>query len=83
MDIKSVGELNKERIINAIEGMSISSPVGKVYVRAYDHQLIAPVYVGRTKKTNKYPFAIATDIVTIPGDKLKIPINEVKKERGL
>jgi len=81
--IKLVGAVDKERIINAIEGMSISSPVGKVYVRAYDHQLIAPVYVGRTKKTNKYPFATAVDIVTIPGDELKIPVSEVKKERGL
>jgi len=81
--IKLVGAVDKERIINAIEGMSISSPVGNVYVRAYDHQLIAPVYVGRTKKTNKYPFATAVDIVTIPGDELKIPISEVKRERGL
>ncbi len=81
--IKLVGSIDKERIINAIEGMSISSPVGNVYIRAYDHQLIAPVYVGRTKKTGKYPFATAVDIVTIPGNELKIPISEIKKERGL
>jgi len=81
--IQLVGAMDKERIINAIEGMRISSPVGEVYVRSYDHQLIAPVFVGRTKKTNKYPFATAVDIVTIPGNELKIPISEVKRERGL
>jgi branched-chain amino acid transport system substrate-binding protein len=64
---KKAGKIDKEKFIDAIEGMQIDSPVGKLEIRKCDHQLTLPMYFGVTKKDPKYgDFLIAADIQTIP-----------------
>ncbi|MDF1592723.1 MAG: ABC transporter substrate-binding protein [Desulfobacterales bacterium] len=75
------GEVNTEKFINAVEGMWVDSPVGKVTMRAYDHQTMLPMYMGVTKKVPGYDFLVATDIVTIPGKDVMPSIEEIKKSR--
>jgi branched-chain amino acid transport system substrate-binding protein len=41
-----------------------------------------PMFMGVTKKVPEYPFAIATDIVTIPAKDIMPSIEEIKKARG-
>ena len=80
---KKAGKVDSEKLIDAIEGMTVDSPVGKVKMRAYDHQALLPMFVGTTTKDPAYPdFLIAKDIVTVPGEDLVLSVDEVKKLRG-
>jgi branched-chain amino acid transport system substrate-binding protein len=79
---KKAGKVNTEKFIDAMEGLSIDTPVGEVTIRAYDHQATLPMFMGVTKKVPEYDFLIATDIVTIPGKDAMPTIEEIKKARG-
>jgi branched-chain amino acid transport system substrate-binding protein len=79
---KKAGSVDREKFIDALEGMSVDSPVGKATVRAFDHQVMLPMFMGVTKKDPKYDFLIAGDIVTIPAEDTMPSIEEIKKERG-
>lgn len=71
-----------EKFIDHVEGMWVDSPVGKVTLRAFDHQAMLPMFMGVTKKAPGYDFLIATDIVTLPGEEVMPTIAEIKKARG-
>lgn len=79
---KKAGVVDKEKFINAVEGMTLDSPVGPVTLRAYDHQALLPMYMGVTKKAPGYDFLIAGDIVTISGQDAAPSLDDVKKARG-
>jgi branched-chain amino acid transport system substrate-binding protein len=79
---KKAGKVDTEKLIDNVEGMSVDSPVGKVTMRAYDHQAMLPMFMGVTKKVAGYDFLIATDIVTIPGKDVMPSIEEIKKARN-
>jgi len=78
---KKAGKVDTEKLIDNVEGMSVDSPVGKVTMRAYDHQAMLPMFMGVTKKVAGYDFLIATDIVTVPGKDVMPSIEEIKKAR--
>jgi branched-chain amino acid transport system substrate-binding protein len=76
------GALDREKFINALEGMKVDSPVGEVEMRACDHQAVLPMFMGVTKKVPQYDFLISTDIVTLPGKEVMPTCEEIKKLRG-
>jgi branched-chain amino acid transport system substrate-binding protein len=76
------GALDKEKFINAMEGMKVDSPVGEIEMRACDHQAVLPLFLGVTKKVPKYDFIISTDIITLPGKDIMPTCGEIKKARG-
>jgi branched-chain amino acid transport system substrate-binding protein len=76
------GAIDKEKFINAMEGMKVDSPVGEVEMRACDHQAVLPMFLGVTKKVPKYDFIISTDIITLPGKDIMPTCEEIKKARG-
>ena len=78
---KKAGKVDTEKLIDNVEGMWVDSPVGKVTMRAYDHQAMLPMFMGVTKKVAGYDFLIATDIVTVPGKDVMPSIEEIKKAR--
>ncbi len=78
---KKAKTIDKEKFIDAIEGMSVDSPVGKLELRKCDHQLVLPMYFGRTKKVGGWDFLIAGDLQTIPGKDYMPPCEEVLKLR--
>jgi branched-chain amino acid transport system substrate-binding protein len=78
---EKAGAVDREKFIDALAGLSINSPVGKVTVREFDHQLMLPMFVGVTKKSPDYDFLIAGDIETIPADKVMMTVDEVKNAR--
>ena len=81
---KKAGKIDTEKLIDAIEGMTIDSPVGNVTLRAYDHQAMLPMFMGVTTKVPEYKdFLIATDIITIPAKDLMPTIEEIKAARGM
>lgn len=79
---KKAGSLDTEKFIDALEGMKIQSPVGELEMRACDHQVVLPMYLGVTKKAEGKDFAISTEIVTLTGDEVMPTCDEIKAARG-
>jgi len=79
---QKAGKVDTEKFIDAVEGMEVDSPIGRVVMRAYDHQAMLPMFMGTTQKSSGYDFLIAGDIVTIPGKDVMPSIEEIKKLRN-
>jgi branched-chain amino acid transport system substrate-binding protein len=79
---KKAGSVNKEKFIDALEGLKIDSPTGKVEMRACDHQAILPMYFGVTKLSPEMGFAIASDIHTLRGAEVMPSCTEIMEARG-
>jgi len=78
---RKAGAVDREKFIDALAGLTIDSPVGKVTIRDFDHQIMQPMFIGVTKKAAGYDFLIAGEIETIPADQAIVPLDEVKKAR--
>lgn len=81
---EKAGSMNTEKFVDALEGMVIDdSPVGKLEIRACDHQLTLPMFWGVTKKSPDYKeFLIAADVVTIPASEYMPTCDQIKKARS-
>ena len=79
---EKAGAVDTEKFIDALEGMTVDTPVGPVTMRAYDHQAMLPMFMGTTKKVEGYDFLIVTDIVTLSGDEVMPTVEEIKNIRG-
>lgn len=79
---KKAGKIDKEKFIDAMEGLKVKSPVGgMVEMRACDHQVVYPMYFGKTKKLPGYDFVVATDIVTLQGKDVLPTCEEIQAKR--
>jgi branched-chain amino acid transport system substrate-binding protein len=76
------GAIDKEKFINAMEGLKVDSPAGKIEMRACDHQAVLPMFLGVTKKVPQYDFLISSDIVTFSGKDIMPTCEEIRKARG-
>jgi branched-chain amino acid transport system substrate-binding protein len=79
---EKAGAVDKEKFVNALEGMVVDSPAGKIEMRACDHQAVLPMYLGVTKKVPQYDFLISSNIVTLLGKDIMPTCEEIKKSRG-
>jgi branched-chain amino acid transport system substrate-binding protein len=79
---EKAGEIDTEKLIDALEGFSVDSPVGPVELRACDHQAVLPMFFGSTAQSPDYEFFIPKDIVTIPGVEGLPSCEEIMKARG-
>ena len=79
---KKAGAVDKEKFINALEGLMIDSPAGKTEMRACDHQAVLPMYLGVTKKVPQYNHLISSNIVTLTGKDVMPSCEEIMKARG-
>ncbi len=75
------GAVDKEKFIDAMEGMRVASPVGEVEMRACDHQAVLPMYLGITKKSSAKNFIISSDIITLTGDDVMPTCEEIMEAR--
>lgn len=78
---KKAGKIDREKMVNALGGMTLPSPVGPLEIRSCDHQLLLPMYFGVTKKDPKYDFLVAGNIDTIQGKDYVPSCQEVLKLR--
>jgi branched-chain amino acid transport system substrate-binding protein len=62
--------------------MLMGVPAGEIEMRACDHQVVLPMYLGVTKKSPEYGFVISTDIITLTGDEVMPTCDEIRKARG-
>lgn len=80
--MKKAGTTDKEKVIDALRGMTIETPVGLMTIREYDQQADMGVYVGKTYKDPKYPkHLVMKQAGYSSGKDIMIPIEEVKKMR--
>ncbi len=79
---EKAGSFDTEKFVTAMEGLVIDSPVGKLEMRACDHQLQVPMMWGVVGKSPKFKdFLVANDIVTIPSKDYMPSCEEVLKTR--
>jgi branched-chain amino acid transport system substrate-binding protein len=79
---EKAGSRNKEKFIDALEGLKVDSPAGKIEMRACDHQAVLPMHLGTTKKETGKDYIIASDIITLTGDDVMPTCDEIMKARG-
>jgi branched-chain amino acid transport system substrate-binding protein len=79
---KKAGSVDKEKFVDALEGLKIDSPTGKVEMRACDHQAILPEYFGVTKLSPELGVAISSDILTLRGTEVMPSCKEIMEARG-
>ena len=79
---KKAGTTDKEKFIDALEGLQINSPVGRIEMRGCDHQVILPMYLGVTKVSQEYGVAVSTDIYTLRGAEVMPSCKEIMEARG-
>ena len=80
--LKQVGQMNREEFVDALEGLSVDGPIGEIKLREYDHQVIAPIFFGVTGKADGNPYLISKDIITVEGQDIAVPIEEIKNLRN-
>jgi branched-chain amino acid transport system substrate-binding protein len=76
------GTVDKEKFVDAMEGMEIDSPVGRIAMRACDHQVALPMYLGTTRKEAGKDYIVSGDITTLTGEEVMPTCEEIKKARG-
>ena len=79
---KKAGSIDTEKFIDALEGLKIGSPVGEVEMRACDHQVVLPMFLGVTQRSPELGFGISSDIVTLTGDEVMPSCEEIMEARG-
>ena len=68
--IEKVGSLDTEKVIDALAGSTVDSPVGPLKIRACDHQAMWPFWVGPVAFTPEYSWPHITNAVAMdPPDK--------------
>ena len=80
--IRKARSLDREKFVDALEGLKINTPVGEVEMRACDHQAVLPLFLGTTKKTPQYEFLVATGISTLRGEEVMPSCDDIRKARS-
>ena len=80
--VKKAGSLDPEKVIPALEGLSIDAPRGKATLRKEDHQLSSDFMVGETVFDKAYPFAIVGKTEVFPAERVLYSIEEWKKAQA-
>lgn len=78
---EKAGQVDTEKFIDAMEGMTIPSPVGDVTMRAYDHQVLLPMYMGVTKKTPDRNYLVGSEMMLIAPELVIPPVEDIKALR--
>lgn len=68
--IKKAKSTDTMKVIKALEGLTIQTPIGKQTMRAKDHQATRGQFWGTTAKVPEYPFPILRPVEYIPADDL-------------
>jgi branched-chain amino acid transport system substrate-binding protein len=80
--IRKAGSLDTDKVIAALEGLTLELPRGKATLRKEDHQLSSDFMVGETVFDKAYPFAIVGKAEVFPAAKVLYSIEEWKKAQA-
>jgi branched-chain amino acid transport system substrate-binding protein len=68
--------LDKEKIVDALEGLSIELPVGKIFIRPEDHQAVTDGVWGKTAADPQMPIRVLKPIRAFVGKDITPPVEE-------
>ncbi|HBW37806.1 MAG TPA: amino acid ABC transporter substrate-binding protein, partial [Desulfosporosinus sp.] len=78
--IEKAGSTDKEKIIDAMEGLTIDTPVGKATLRKEDHQVAIPMSYGVVAKVNGT--FTGKDLHTLSPEEIMPSIDAILKARS-
>lgn len=65
--VEKAGSIDKEAVIDALEGLTMDLPVGRITIRPEDHQAVSDVTWGKTSASADYPIRILNPIKIFKG----------------
>ncbi len=80
--IKKAGAVDTEKVVGALEGMTIESPIGPITMRACDHQATAPVYWGRMQRGEARGLPIILTPYSVAAEDLLPKCDEIARLRN-
>jgi branched-chain amino acid transport system substrate-binding protein len=80
--IKKAGTTDTEKVVTALEGLTVKTPIGPVTMRAYDHQANRGQVYGVTTFSADHPFAILKDVRYLTAEGFWRSVEEIKALRG-
>ncbi|MCW5750586.1 MAG: ABC transporter substrate-binding protein [Alphaproteobacteria bacterium] len=63
--IAKAGSIDSDKVSAAMKDISVDTPLGKMTMRAKDHQANHGQFWGKTKRDPKYPFAVIENVTRI------------------
>lgn len=78
---RKAGSLDRERFVEALEGLRIPTPVGEVEMRACDHQAVLPMIFGVTRRDPRFPHLVAGEPTVLPGRDVMPTCDDVRRAR--
>ena len=79
--IRKAGRTDTERMVDALEGLRVETPIGPISYRPFDHQSTMGAWVGSTKLDRMRGHGIMVNWEYIPGEKVLPPEAEVRRMR--
>jgi len=79
--IEKAGDIDTEKVKDALKGATIETARGKLFFRTIDNQLSCSSYIGVVADDPKYPFPIYHDLVEVKGPDSWRPEAEITAAR--
>ena len=79
--IMKADSVETEKVVKALEGLTIDSPVGKITMRACDHQAETPAFWGKILKVEGFPFPVIKEPIVTSADKIMPSCDEIMQLR--
>jgi branched-chain amino acid transport system substrate-binding protein len=74
--VEKAGKVDREAVIDALAGLSIELPVGRITIRPEDHQTVTDACWGKTAADSAYPFRILKPFKIFKGADITRPVSE-------
>ncbi len=79
--IKKAGTTDSDKLVQALEGLEVDTVLGKIKIRALDHQGTPPYWMGTVKWDDKLKFGVISDVLQFDTEKFLPTAAEVQKQR--
>jgi len=77
--IRKAGSAETEKLVTALEGLKVETPIGSITYRPFDHQSTMGAWVGTTKLDRKRGVGIMVNWEYVPGERVLPSEAEVRK----
>ncbi len=74
--VEKAGKVDREAVIDALAGLTVELPVGKITIRPEDHQAVTDACWGKTAADSAYPFRILKPFKIFKGADITRSVSE-------
>lgn len=79
--ILKAGSVDTQKVIKALEGLTINTVIGPISMRACDHQAITSTFWGKLENLAGFPFPVIKEIVVTSAEKVMPTCKEIAELR--